>query len=315
MNVAGSSSSGYGSSVLRQGYRAMKARASGMTASIPARSIVSSAPAGELSEKGKRRLRDKHDAKLRHAIDLYHTASAFFPIQPTASRQTRLEMIQDKFSFDGPGASPLGEDDIHAEEPADDAEQRLLSLDEELDHSIRTGLRMTRPRSELMAGYRQSAQMVKNPVHMRTATMLMDSREQRRLSQDKYLVDDLRDESERADRTAYLSSAQASGAGSAHKETPLPAVDDAEAVKTYIAQMARHAAHEKRLTNLNVSNPHLVLDNRSARVRDALFGTVHGEYPGLEVVRERARDPRVQQEAQRLLDEAKRRRQAETEQV
>ncbi|PWO00551.1 hypothetical protein FA09DRAFT_327967 [Tilletiopsis washingtonensis] len=77
--------------------------------------------------------------------------------------------------------------------------------------------------------------------------------------------------------------------------TAMPSAES-EATRSYLEQLIKEEDSRRAVVNVGYTTPSSV--SRAVLVRDALFGTVHGEKPGLEVVRERAaaRKARMEQD-------------------
>lgn len=236
-----------------------------------------------ITEKGKRKAKAQHDAKLRQAIDLYHSSQYFYPTRPTITGQTKSGLLK---------AEDLQE---YREEGTE-----VRSLDEEIDWIIRADLFLQRKKDDREHLYdRQNG-----PISMRNASMLLDHVERERTSQESS------EQSSIAELVSgNFSSTIRTEANMRNGSEPLPDPKDQDAIKVYIANAIRRASLASRNQNEGAAAAphHSGHDLRKLRIRDALFGTVQGRLPGLEIVRERSRDPRVQEEANRLLKEAKER--------
>lgn len=235
-----------------------------------------------ITEKGKRKVQAKHDAKLRHAIDLYHTSQHFYPTRATITGQRKIDLIS---------SEDLQE---YSTEQEEDERLILRSFDEEIDWIVRANLFITR-RSKS-----DESIHIHEPVTMRSGSVLYDHIEKKRTtaesSEQKSFIDTVTNTFYGMDSSALKSFSQL--------ELPLPDENDSEAVKSYIAEAVKRASLAS--SHMHGEAPqHSGKDSRSLRIRDALFGTVQGSLPGLEVIRERSNDPRVQEEAKRLIKEAK----------
>ncbi|PWN32134.1 uncharacterized protein FA14DRAFT_85173 [Meira miltonrushii] len=233
-------------------------------------SSSSAVQARGITEKGKRKVQAKHDAKLRHAIDLYHTSRHFYPSRPTMTGQTKIGLISDEEIRD------FEEEDII-----------LRSFDEEIDWIVRANLFILKDRENAIES-----------LSMRSGPALFAHREEKRtLSESRDLVSPF----DSGEYMAYNSSNETIPISP--PSGPLPDPNDTQAMKQYIAEAVRRTSLGSR--NRYGEAPNHSSDQRLLRIRDALFGTVQGSLPGLEIVRERSRDPRVQEEVKRLIKEAK----------
>lgn len=233
-----------------------------------------------ITEKGKQKAQAKHDAKLRHAIDLYHTSRHFYPTRPTITGQTKVGLIS-------------------YEEFQDYSEEEVIlrSFDEEIDWIVRANLFMLKKGDQ----NENNLDKVLGPLSMRSGSALVDHLEkQRTISESKDLNSYIEDESQAVIMQEIETLPIRSPDG------PLPDPNDTQAMKQYIAEAVRRTSLGSR-EKYGQAPRHALRggDQRILRIRDALFGTVQGSLPGLEIVRERSTDPRVQEEAKRLIKEAK----------
>lgn len=202
----------------------------------------------------------KKDANLRHAINLYHLTDFFFPTNNVSEQQGKHG------NRSGAGGSA-------------GSEEGMSSFDKELDSHIRFSLMgastSTSVRSnmdgyvELKGAYPVLAKKTKDDEmafgSVFGSTMGPVS--------EASAVNALREENSRPPRL--------------EPQSPLPSIDDKEAVQRYIAETARRSAAVGGFAD---TRPGDDMDVRGAQVRDALFGTVNGVRPGLEAVRERMRE-------------------------
>lgn len=221
--------------------------------------------------------KEKKDANLRNAFELYHLAGKFFPSRVISSTSQKREAA----------TTSIGKD---ATKPA--------TLDDEIDVHI---LDTVYPKMENDINRGSIDRLDQKNVHMRTAYQVLDNQNSRsssdfdlmgsRHSEDSYEAEI------RAAEYVGLPSSLSRGTRSSNLND-LPPVEDTEAVQAYIAEKIKAMAPGyEDLFNANLSEG---LENRSARVRDALYGTIDSINPGLEVVRERSRNPNVQEIARRL---------------
>lgn len=199
----------------------------------------------------------KKDRNLRHAIDLYHLTDYFFPTS----------------------ALPLSDSNGGAGAKSSDSAQSI-ALDEEIDFHIR--------KSILGKTTTQSPEnSVDAAVEMRGSHTTLT----KRFNNDEEQFGSAYASSNAGNQTAeslFPLSKQQSSRTTSDVHAPLPPVDDQEAVQRYIAEMARKTA-AKGIREMG--DPDLEsLDSRGSQVRDALFGTVRGSLPGLEVLRERVKE-------------------------
>ena len=241
-----------------------------------------------ITEKGKRKVQAKHDAKLRHAIDLYHTSHHFYPTKPTITGQANIGILS---------SEELQQNFIEEEK-----ELILRSFDDEIDWIIRANLFLRKKENFDLHAPSNMYTEPKPPIEMRSASALFDHLERQRTNSEileqTLLLDTVGNN--------FLFGTKQDAATINPEDYPLPDPNDTDAMKSYIADAVREVSLASRSTEGNA--PHhtkTFKDLRSLRIRDALFGTVQGSLPGLEIVRERSRDPRVQEEAKRLIKEAK----------
>jgi hypothetical protein len=187
-----------------------------------------------------------------------------------------------------------GEQTVESDGQTSASDERLASHDEQLDWFIRSQLTDSLRAAN---GDRQ-----KRGLNMRTANMTLDYVHNSRLRSAANNADDHDAELARQGRVDHLFNYNNRSSSSADKLPSLPARDDPAAIKAYLAEATQRTADVMR-QSVGVDEGIVRSDNRTARVRDALFGTVRGNLPGLEVVRERARDARVRREAERLAQE------------
>lgn len=276
------------------------------TACIPA-----PAPRRE-SAKSKRKRKGDEDDKLRKAIDIYHLAGSFFPSRVMTTEATSSNSNSSSTASARANAPPQVAEDELFSGTADDPASTSLSvssrpeptLDEMLDAMICSTIK---PSGSSMYGHHDRIQQ--KTVKMKTAQVVLDKELQGSANSADWDLRGLHSSAQDSERAqshaAHLLGSLAwrhSPPSDAKLPGALPPIEDREAVKRYIAATA-HAAQASNNALFGNRIIDEALNNRSARVRDALYGTVYGSHPGLEVVRERASLGAVREMAERLEEE------------
>jgi hypothetical protein len=214
-----------------------------------------------VAKRGQAKEKKKKDAKLRHAINLYHLTDFFFPTSAKSSSSSSSTAT----------TSSLSRSDT-APERFDDL------LNAHIRSSIMGSSNTTSAQNNLDA-----------PLTMKSASTVLSLKETEDEDQFASIYDSKSNSHDIA--SSLLSpppSTLKSSSTTASEPAPLPPIDDKEAVQKHIADTVRKslAARQKNMGVRQSDN----LDVRGAQVRDALFGTVGGVQPGLETLRERVEE-------------------------
>ncbi|EST06966.1 hypothetical protein PSEUBRA_003595 [Kalmanozyma brasiliensis GHG001] len=260
------------------------------SASSSAKPIASSSSYSARSDRHDKLKRSKKDGILRKAVEMYHLTPSFLPSPQQASLTTSAGKKNTNTSSAWESAldntiysSILNTDSVSRRSP--NLVPRGLS-EYSREQSVRAASVSSFGNSEEMASSRSKD--YGSFASDLTSTTFLTRRER---------------EAAAADQQSQLSkdssSLQSSGSGLEHFTDADIAMYQrrhnhaAGAGASHGLDSSRYSGAE-RLTHLDRITPggnewyrSQGLDTRSARVRDAIFGTINGELPGLEVVRER----------------------------
>lgn len=240
----------------------------------------------------------KKDDKLRHAINLFQMAEWFFPT--TAADDIATSEIL------SPSSKSKGKSLKTSPAAADT--NRKDGLDEMLDDHIRLSIIGSGTSESITNNFNK-------PVIMQNAysAELDKAQKDRDQYSSIYNTESPNEEPSKdllaaifppvrpisASKTVSFVMTDSDSKSSMHK---LPPVEDREAVEKYLAETVKKANVRASQNRLRASN----LDVRGAQVMDALYGTVAGHLPGLEVLKERVKErehrEKVQQEMQNQED-------------
>ncbi|SJX66635.1 uncharacterized protein SRS1_16856 [Sporisorium reilianum f. sp. reilianum] len=255
----------------------------------------SSSSSSARSKQHNNRQKRKKDAILRKAVEMYHLTPSFLPNPQTSARQSSTSssaaswesaldntiyssiLNTDSVSRRSPNLVPRGLTEFHREQSARAASVPAFGNTEQLASS----------RSKDIHSFASDL----------TSTTFLTRREREAAAADL-------SSAKRSQSANAASSSQQNGGGLEHfTDGDIARYQrrhnhSAGAGPSSGLDSSRYSGAE-RLTHLDRITPGAnewyrsqALDSRSARVRDAIFGTVNGELPGLEVVRERIAEMR-----------------------
>ncbi|PWN42991.1 hypothetical protein IE81DRAFT_322914 [Ceraceosorus guamensis] len=255
----------------------------------------------------KRRAQLTKDQKLRKAIDLYHLSESFFP-NPKSKVESPSSV---EGQVGGQGQSEAGSATRPSAPKYSGSSRQLSEHEEELDSRIRKDMLSPLTRSVNQGG-RTSDLLFK------TSLALLTEREARRTKAgsgfDPHVDPDMDYESwngtsssssggqsksvfgdgsfgNSSEALASLDAVLGRSSRSSTTDTSVSA--QVEGSPTAIAAFSNQAEIQERSkwlsSGVNLNFDAEELSERDLRVRDALFGTVRGSKPGLEVIRQRIR--------------------------
>lgn len=253
------------------------------------RATPSQGPKKRLVREAKRK-----DDKLRHAINLFQMANFFFPTKAAEDESSTLTSSSSSSSLLDPSTR---KGSAARKDPAD-ADQKD-GLDETLDDHIR---------GTIMGNSQH--QIFDSNVLMQTANAFLQAKGAQDRSQfaSVYQQDSpnaevaehdwsqLFPQSGPRNRPRLILSSITNEEVSTGSLTPLPAVEDREAVERYVAETVKRAATARALEERKTVATNL--DVRGAQVMDALYGTVGGQFPGLDVLKERVKEEKERKQQQ-----------------
>jgi hypothetical protein len=256
----------------------MRERQTGVVRCFATTSVQCQSPATQGQGSKKRVIKEakKKDDKLRHAINLYQMTEWFFPTTAGDSATASSSLLS-------PSAVP--------KKASTKKENQKDDLDEVLDDHIRSSI----------LGSGTSASVSENfnkPVAMRNAYSALSDNAQRDRNQYSSIFESNSSSDEEPDTGLLTAIWPAKGpiwSSFARTEgETLPPIEDKEAVEKYVANTVKRA---KAIASQDRTRPSS-LDIRGAQVMDALYGTVAGNLPGLEVLKERVRERELKEKAQ-----------------
>ena len=276
------------------------------TASSSSNPIASASSSSARSKQHNRRQNKKKDDILRKAVEMYHLTPSFLPIPGQASVTTSARQQSASATWESAldntiYSSILNTDSVSRRSP-NLVPRGLTEFSRE--QSVRAASVPSFGNPEHSASSR--AKDINSFASDLTSTTFITRREREAAAADPFSAS-----RSLSAKVTSSSSQQQQNAGGLENFT------DADIARyhrrhNHSAGSASSSAHDssrysgaERLTHLERITPGgnewyrtQALDARSARVRDAIFGTINGELPGLEVVRERIAEMRRENASQ-----------------
>ncbi len=262
--------------------RAASTAAAARPASVPAAAASLPSQRKQQSAKSRAKAKQARDEKLRKCIELYHLTSTFLPTRPTN------------------GIPGLAQ--------AQDPQASSSALDEELELRIRNelavGTSLANQTGTSLPSFRTGTDLTQQASNLERPSSFFDDGEENTngnssdtsLSAGQFA----------SGRRAGTNAARALGIQNLSGVTPTDLQDPTAQARLRRANFrvkpdgARAVLGKGRLLAMDGTT-----SQRDALVRDALFGTVGVELPGLEIVRERIQAKRRREQQQRQQAQAK----------